>query len=245
MPILTGKELIDMDEKLGIKNYEDIRKRLADLEEKFDFVLNLGDHQKEALGEETLPSINIEEQFEVALKPKAYLKMALHAIKYANDDIPPEDWVEVIGLLTGSVQNIGTPLEKITVKDYWPIGTGDAVSVNILNAEPVMEVYKNKPKNDFIIGWAHSHPSYSPFLSQDDIDTQSRYQALWEDSIALVIDPTMITKLNHGYSIFRLSESRDIYYEVKNKIEGMSATASYQALGLLLKEKGIKADQFK
>jgi proteasome lid subunit RPN8/RPN11 len=107
-----------------------------------------------------------------------------------------------------------------------------------------MNVYKNKPKNDFILGWAHSHPSYTPFLSQDDINTQLRYQALWEDSIAVVIDPAMITKINHGYSVFRLTEARDIYYEVKNKIEGMSATAAYQALNLLLKEKGIKAGQF-
>ena len=244
MPNHFGKELYNMEKKLGIKNHKDILERLEDLEEKFDFVLNLGDHHKEAEVLDPTPSIDIEERFEVEIKPHAYLKMALHSIKFANADIPQEDWVEVIGLLTGKIENAGTPLELITVMDYWPIGTGDAVSVNILDAEPVMDVYKNKPKNDFIVGWAHSHPSYTPFLSQDDINTQSRYQALWEDSLAVVIDPTMITKFNPGYSIFRLTETRDIYYEVKNKIEGMSSAAAYQALNLLLKEKGIKAEQF-
>ncbi|OLS28182.1 MAG: hypothetical protein HeimC2_08370 [Candidatus Heimdallarchaeota archaeon LC_2] len=233
-----------MEKKLGVKNYEDILERLDELEEKFDFVLNLGAHHKEAEVLDPTPSIDIEERIEVEIKPSAYLKMALHAIKYANADIPKEDWVEVIGLMTGKIENAGTPLELITVNDYWAIGTGDAVSVNILNAEPVMDVYKNKPKNDFIVGWAHSHPSYTPFLSQDDINTQSRYQALWEDSIAVVIDPTMITKFNPGHSIFRLTETRDVYYEVKTKIGGMSASAAYEALNLLLKEKGIKAEQF-
>ncbi|MHA2098945.1 MAG: hypothetical protein ACW99A_09675 [Candidatus Kariarchaeaceae archaeon] len=233
-----------MEKKLGIRNYEDILDRLNSLEEKFDFVLNLGEHHKDATVLDPISSINIEQRIEVAIKPKAYLKMATHALRFANDEIPREEWVEVIGLLTGKLENPNTPLELITVKDYWAIGSGDAVSVNILDAEPVMNVYKNKPKNDFILGWAHSHPSYTPFLSQDDINTQLRYQALWEDSIAVVIDPAMITKINHGYSVFRLTEARDIYYEVKNKIEGMSATAAYQALNLLLKEKGIKAGQF-
>lgn len=233
-----------MEKKAGIRTYEDILERLNSLEEKFEFVLNLGDHHKEANVVDPIASINIEERNEVVIKPSAYLKMATHSIKYANEEIPREDWVEVIGLLTGKIENANTPLELITVKDYWPIGSGDAVSVNILDAEPVMNVYRKKPKNDFIVGWAHSHPSYTPFLSQDDINTQMRYQALWKDSIAVVIDPTMISKKYHGYSIFRLAEARDIYYEVKNKIDGMSSTAAYEALNLLLKEKGIKAAQF-
>ena len=214
-------------------DYKEIIDRIETLEDKIGIIENSDENYKHSKNEPLDASLKIENQVSVIIKPKAYLKLATHALKYANASIPKEDWVEIIGLITGRIENVNTPLETITVYDYWPIGVGDAISVNILDADPVMEVYKNKKPDDFIVGWAHSHPSYTPFLSEDDIATQLRYQALWEESIAIVIDPEMITKGDQGYAIFRISSSRESYYELESEIQGMSPRASYEAISII------------
>ncbi|GAI76930.1 unnamed protein product, partial [marine sediment metagenome] len=83
------------------------------------------------------------------------------------------------------------PLEQVFVEDYWPVDQGDAVSVEIVDHRIFTEIFHKKDSEHFIIGWAHSHPSYTPFLSGDDYQTHLRYQTFWNKSIALVIDPLM------------------------------------------------------
>ncbi len=189
--------------------------------------------------EKALESLSDDEELsisnltEIVVEANAYLRMATHALKYANHNIPRDDWVEVIGLLTGKVINSETPLEQILVKEYWPVTHGNAVSVNILDAEPVMDILKKKNQDEFIIGWAHSHPSYTPYLSEDDVNTQARYQALWSSSIAIVIDPSMISKKNYGFKVFRNADSRT-YYELDYVVSGMDTEAAYSALQIII-----------
>ena len=143
---------------------------------------------------------------ETIIEPKAYLKMVLHAQKHAGQHLPQNKWVEVIGLLTGFVENRDTPLERIVVKDAFPIGHGDAISVVIQNPSSMERVYREKHGTDFIVGWYHSHPGYGPFMSDEDQRTQLRYQSLWVDSIAIVIDPTRVSSSSYGFKIFRLKQ---------------------------------------
>lgn len=223
---------------MNVKNfpleYQEILKRLQNLEDIVG-VAESGDHQDQ-LEAQTTEDLSIESRVSVVIKAKAYLKLALHALKYANDNIAADKWVEVIGVLTGSLQNEETPVEQVVVEDYWPVGSGDAVSVNILEADPIMDILASKPTQDFIVGWAHSHPSYSPFLSQDDVNTQLRYQALWEESIALVIDPILITKKSFGFGIFRIATDRQSYYELDYDVEGLNEKTAYDVLSLMLSE---------
>ncbi|MFQ5977992.1 MAG: hypothetical protein ACE5OZ_07685 [Candidatus Heimdallarchaeota archaeon] len=150
---------------------------------------------------------------ETVLEPKAYLKMVLHAAKYAGPQLPRKKWVEVIGLLTGIVENKDTPLERIVVKDAFPIGHGDAISVVIQNPGSMERVYREKQGTDFIVGWYHSHPSYGHFMSEEDRKTQLRYQTLWADSIAIVLDPTQISQSSYGFEIFRLKRPGLVRWE--------------------------------
>lgn len=179
--------------------------------------------------------LSIPSRSQVCVKSEAYLNMAAHALKFANPKRHPTEWVEVIGLLTGRMTDEGTPIERIVVSEYWPVGHGNAVSVNILEAEPVMDILKRKKKDEFIVGWAHSHPSYTPYLSMDDIRTQSRYQALWEHSIAIVIDPSMISRESYGFEVFRIS-NRAEYYRVESEVEGMTSEAAHAALSLFIQQ---------
>ena len=48
---------------------------------------------------------------------------------------------------------------------------------------------KYAERDEKIVGWYHSHPNMGTFMSGTDIDTQRRYQALFPNAVALVIDP--------------------------------------------------------
>ncbi|MDH5401231.1 MAG: hypothetical protein OEY49_01965, partial [Candidatus Heimdallarchaeota archaeon] len=189
-----------------------------------------------------IEDISTEKHIPIVLSSKAYLKIVFHSKKYANKNIPQGKWVEVIGLLTGYIKNENTPIEQIIVEDAWPIGHGDAVSVSILETGSVAKVVENTPKGNFIIGWYHSHPSYGNFLSTDDFNTQARYQAFWDKSIALVIDPTTISKHDYGFGVFRnTTNTRDKmrYTELSSEIEGMNTQASFQIIDMMQEGMGF------
>lgn len=158
----------------------------------------------------------------VKIHLKAYIKLALHALKYANPKVPQNKWIEVIGLLTGHIENKDTPLACLNVEDAYPIGHGTDVNAQIQDPQSMVRVYneiKLKTKNQIILGWYHSHPSYGAFMSQTDYQTQVRYQRLGTNDshitapIALVIDPTRISTRSYGFKIFRLKDDLKTWEE--------------------------------
>ena len=160
----------------------------------------------------------------VKLSFKAYIKIALHALKYAHPDKPQTTWVEVIGLMTGFIENADNPeLTCLNIQDAHPIGHGDAVTAQIQDPHSVVKVFQEKEKNHQILGWYHSHPSYSPFMSNTDYGTQLRYQKLAKTSyhkqpIALVIDPTEISVSSFGFKIFKLKEDYKTWDEPRFEV---------------------------
>lgn len=56
----------------------------------------------------------------------------------------------------------------------------------------------------FPIGWIHTHPSQSCFMSSVDLHTQYSYQVMVPEAVAIVIAPT---DKSRKYGIFRLSDS--------------------------------------
>ncbi|XP_057508636.1 AMSH-like ubiquitin thioesterase 2 isoform X6 [Actinidia eriantha] len=55
----------------------------------------------------------------------------------------------------------------------------------------------------FPVGWIHTHPSQSCFMSSIDLHTQYSYQAMLPEAVAIVMAPTDTTR---SYGIFRLSD---------------------------------------
>lgn len=154
-------------------------------------------HAKET--PDTVHAISTNEQ--VIISIRSILKIASHALKYANARISQSDWVEVIGLLAGKLDQDESVLH---VEDAYPMGHGDAIYAEIKDYKNFVRAFNDiKKKGLFICGWYHSHPSYGLFISQEDFGTQSRYQRLWKRSIALVIDPYMIDGKSFGYDVFR------------------------------------------
>ncbi len=160
-------------------------------------------------------------QERITLSTKVFLKIASHALKYANKNIARERWVEVIGLLAGKLDKEGLVLQ---VEEAYPMGHGDAVYAEIKEYKNYVRAYNDlRAQGLFVCGWYHSHPSYGLFLSEEDMGTQSRYQKLWDKSIALVIDPYQIDGTSFGFNIFRANlKSRKWFpvpFSFKNELD--------------------------
>lgn len=157
-------------------------------------------------------------KLKVLLTVQAYLKIASHALKYAHEKIPRSQWVEVIGLLAGRLNEDDSLL---VVEDAYPMGHGNAVYAEIKDYKNYVRAWKEiKKSKQFICGWYHSHPSYGCFMSNEDVGTQARYQRLWEDAIALVIDPYRIDGTSLGFEIYRANLNTRKWRSVPNKIKG-------------------------
>lgn len=159
---------------------------------------------------------------EVLISVKAFLKIASHALKYANSKIPKSKWVEVIGLLAAKEDKKNKILH---IEDAFPLGHGNAVSVETKHPRNQLsgherafhEIRKNK---QFVCGWYHSHPSYGYFMSNDDIHTHNQYTKWYPEAVALVIDPYLIDGTEPGFEIYRVEEKTKQWYPLIYGIKG-------------------------
>ncbi|MHA2398893.1 MAG: hypothetical protein ACXADU_08380 [Promethearchaeota archaeon] len=132
----------------------------------------------------------------VLLTLKAYERIVGYAIRYANEKINENKWREVYGILIGSIENDS----KLIVKDAIPMIVGDRAGVKYENKQYVdmaqidASIYERAvqdDKNDFIIGWWHTHPGFSRngfFFSPIDCMTQLGYQIPNPYAVGLVFD---------------------------------------------------------
>lgn len=163
-----------------------------------------------------------ETQKETYITVKAILKIASHAIKYANPNISKSKWIEVIGILAGKIDK---KTDLLIIEDVYPIGHGNAIHAKMDDKRnhrtgfiKAFEIIK-KNKLD-ICGWYHSHPSYGCFMSDEDFDTQARYQKLWDKAVALVIDPYLIDGTSTGFEIYQADLKSKTFYPLLYGIKG-------------------------
>ncbi|KKM82671.1 hypothetical protein LCGC14_1317140 [marine sediment metagenome] len=154
---------------------------------------------------------------EVYITVKAILKIASHALKYANSKISKVNWVEVIGLLAGKLDKN----DILHIEDAYPMGHGTAVYAEIKDYKNYVKAFKDIRKEKLsICGWYHSHPSYNCFMSKEDLGTQARYQKLWEKAVALVIDPYQINGKSTGFEIYQCDVKNNTWYPLVYGIKG-------------------------
>jgi proteasome lid subunit RPN8/RPN11 len=129
----------------------------------------------------------------VLLSLKAYERIVGYAFRYANNDMNPRNWREVYGILIGTVENN----ERVIVKDAIPIMVGDRAGVTYENKQYVdtaqidASIYERSiqdKRNDFIIGWWHTHPDMGFFYSVVDRTTQLGYQIPNPYAVGLIFD---------------------------------------------------------
>ncbi len=131
-------------------------------------------------------------------------------IKHTLNDLERE----VAGLL------IGKYLKKSDILEIWDAITGDQKSTPgfvYLEEDTIAAaaewVLRNRP-GLYIVGWYHSHPGFSIFLSAIDVETQKMYQKMFPKAVALVIDPLKYARTRKlqdlKFSVFRVNSKGQV-----------------------------------
>ncbi|KAH6826774.1 associated molecule with the SH3 domain of STAM 2 [Perilla frutescens var. hirtella] len=74
-------------------------------------------------------------------------------------------------------------------------------SCQAINEEEIYAIQNEESL--FPIGWIHTHPSQSCFMSSIDVHTQYTYQVMVPEAVGIVLAPTDVSR---KYGIFRLCE---------------------------------------
>ncbi|KAF7144745.1 hypothetical protein RHSIM_Rhsim04G0232600 [Rhododendron simsii] len=124
--------------------------------------------------------------------------------------------LETCGVLAGSLKNrmfhISTliiPKQESTSDSVRKLLSSAAITVELLmplpcqtlNEEEIFEIQDTRSL--FQLGWIHTHPSQTCFMSSVDLHTHYSYQVMLPEAIAIVMAPTD-TSSPHG--IFHLSD---------------------------------------
>ena len=129
----------------------------------------------------------------VVLTLKAYRRIVGYAIRYANQNLKSDKWREVYGILVGSIEKNS----KLIVKDAIPMIVGDRAGVKYESKQyvdmaqidaSVFERSVQDNREDFIIGWWHTHPGFGFFYSPIDCMTQLGYQIPNPYAVGLIFD---------------------------------------------------------
>ena len=129
----------------------------------------------------------------VFISYNAYRRIVGYAMRYGNDDLPQRNWREVYGILIGSIKDN----KEVIIKDAIPVMVGGRAYVEykskhyVDTAEFNTAIYERAiqdNKEDFFVGWWHTHPGIGFIFSPRDIETQLFYQGVNPYAIALVFD---------------------------------------------------------
>jgi COP9 signalosome complex subunit 5 len=129
----------------------------------------------------------------VEISSLATLKILMHAqTGFGKQGVlgGSNNWVEVMGYLKGYYYD-----QTLVITDSFALPV-EANEVECQLSEDAqiylvgqMEYERNVGRGEPAIGWYHSHPGYSCYLSGTDVNTQKLQQASQDPWIALVVDP--------------------------------------------------------
>ncbi len=184
----------------------------------------------------------------IVIPKKVYFTVIAAAVRYANQRIPGDEWLEVSGVFTGKNEGkkknqivtvsqahpiMHQKLDKNAVIDKYKWDDEDYEALYIIDDETFS-------KGEFVVGWWHSHPGFKVMMSHIDIKTTLSYQTNNPLAISMVFNPMRLIrqielpnrkgdpdiKLKHdpGFKIFRLNDvSQGIqasYHEVDFTLQG-------------------------
>jgi proteasome lid subunit RPN8/RPN11 len=159
----------------------------------------------------------------VTISYNAYRRIVGYAMRYGNDELPQRNWREVYGILIGSIKDN----KEVIIKDAIPVMAGSRAYVEYKSKHYVDTAQFNTAiyeraiqdnKEDFFVGWWHTHPGIGFIFSPRDVETQLFYQGVNPFAIALVFD-----HCQKGSKAFYLGVAG---VRLKNPDRGMFATYS-------------------
>lgn len=108
--------------------------------------------------------------------------------------------LETCGILVGKLNRNAFFITHLLIPEQ--DSTKDTCSTK--NEEKMFEFIDNEDPDLFILGWIHTHPTQSCFLSSVDLHTQNSYQIMLNEAIAIVCAPS--DKFPKKTGVFRLTD---------------------------------------
>ncbi|MHA1191923.1 MAG: Mov34/MPN/PAD-1 family protein [Promethearchaeota archaeon] len=162
----------------------------------------------------------------VIIPKEAYYAIVAATVRFANQRIPKDDWLEVSGIFIGKNEGddviiteaypiMHQELDKDAVIDQYKWTDEDYEALFIIDEEAFS-------KGEFTVGWWHSHPGFKVMMSHIDIKTTLSFQTNNPLAISLVFnperlirqielpdrkgDPVIQLKQDPGFKIYRLDD---------------------------------------
>lgn len=127
--------------------------------------------------------------------------------------------IESCGILAGRLSASDSRFTITTL--IVPKQTGTSDTVEMLGEE---EVWEAESSRELVpLGWIHTHPTQTCFLSSVDIHTQCGYQTMLEESVAIVMAPTDSRK---KCGIFRLTTPAGLEHVQRCSYRGFHASCN-------------------
>lgn len=160
---------------------------------------------------------------QVVMSKQAYERFFSFIIRHAHPSAPRNTWQEVIGFMFGRFGGDDDEEQsEVYVTDVLPMDSGSAVYVKVGDYSPIFPVLEEKmEQGEFIVGWIHSHPGLSVFMSGTDVNTQTLYQQMNDRAVAIVCDHTTIRPDYPGLKGFRVKGGGMDYHSVSVVVEGV------------------------
>jgi proteasome lid subunit RPN8/RPN11 len=162
----------------------------------------------------------------VIIQPLAYLKMIKHVLRFGSLGLKKSQFKEAMGMLMGKLGEKKGAIHDVIVVDAVPMTHGGHIEVAFKNEDYVTftEIDSSyQSQGIFNVGWYHSHPGLTSFLSSTDVLNQIGFQTTNPSAIAIVWDHQLLEEENHaGFEVFRLTELSKLanseYKEVKYEV---------------------------
>ena len=186
---MTGKESNSKEPENNVIEHNELEKEGIDttISESDDFIeISTKEHFIRKYG------INPAET-PIFISYNAYRRIVGYAMRYGNDELTQRNWREVYGILIGSIKDN----KDVIIKDAIPVMVGERAYVEYKSKHYVDTAQFNTAiyeraiqdnKEDFFVGWWHTHPGIGFIFSPRDIETQLFYQGVNPFAIALVFD---------------------------------------------------------
>ena len=192
----------------------------------------------------------------IIIPKKVYLTIVAASVRFANQKIPKDEWLEVSGvfigrnegddvIITAAYPIMHQKLDKDAVIDQYKWSDEDYEALYIIDD-------KAFSREEFTVGWWHSHPGFKVMMSHIDIKTTLSYQTNNPLAVSLVFNPTRLIrqievadkkgdpekrlKNDPGFKIFRLND-------VNKGIEASYHTVDYIIEGYESMEQLVKLTQ--
>ncbi|CAO1423725.1 unnamed protein product [Diamesa tonsa] len=115
--------------------------------------------------------------------------------------------VETCGILAGQLKQNQLIITHVIL----PKQSGTSDSCNTMNEEEIFDIQDQM--NLITLGWIHTHPSQTAFLSSVDLHTQAAYQIMMPEALAIVCSPKYNTTgffcLTPSYGLDYISKCRE------------------------------------